>query len=116
MSRSLDAVFDSRMACISLVEHSSSAVFSTVVCPPKFETNTVHGISDDELRETFAIAFDRMVRFLNNLANTALLEESDSDDEIRRPPMRDHPQIVIVACSIFEDGTPQGVYASNDLG
>ena len=36
---------------IGLLEHSSSAVFSTVVCPPKFEANTVHGINDDELRE-----------------------------------------------------------------
>ena len=42
------------------------------------------------------------VRFLNNLANTALVEESDSEDEIRRPTMRDHPQIVIVAHRDFK--------------
>ena len=42
---------------IGVVEHSSSGVFRTVVCPPKFETNTVHGIADDELRQgpTFPI-------------------------------------------------------------
>ena len=34
---------------IGLVEHASNAVFSTVVCPPKFEANAVHGINDDEL-------------------------------------------------------------------
>ena len=44
-------VMEHNIVEIGIVEHSSSAVFSTVVCPPKFETNTVHGISDDELRE-----------------------------------------------------------------
>ena len=59
-------VMEHNIVEIGLVEHSSSAVFSTVVCPPKFETNTVHGISDDELREgpTFPLAFDRMISFL----------------------------------------------------
>ena len=44
-------VMEHNIVEIGLVEHSSSAVFSTVICPPKFETNTVHGISDDELRD-----------------------------------------------------------------
>ena len=63
-------VMEHNIVEIALVEHSSSTIFSTVVCPPKFETNTVHGISDDELKRgpTFTVAFDRMVSFLNNLA------------------------------------------------
>ena len=47
-----------------------------------------------------------MVRFLNNLANTALVEESDSEDEIRRPTLRDNPQLIIVAHNGFKFDIP----------
>ena len=39
---------------IGWLVYASSAVFSTVVCPARFEVNSVHGISDDELRQVWS--------------------------------------------------------------
>ena len=43
-----------------------------------------------------------MARFLNNLANEALVDESDFEDEIRQSTLIDNPQIVIVAHNGFK--------------
>ena len=88
---------------IGLVEDRGSAVYSTVVCPPVLpgDDPTVHGIAPAELSRgpAFADAFRRMVRFLDNVAETAVAEESDSscDDIGGSPVLREIPPAIVIA-------------------
>ena len=65
---------------IGLLEHYTSAVFSTVVCPPSLSTPgpSVHGIADDELKQgpAFTTAYHRMVSFLETLLINSVDEET----------------------------------------
>ena len=89
---------------IGVLEHTTQAIYSTVVCPPSFPTSTeppVHGISDEELKQgpEFRVAFARMAAFLENCANMAVRDLVDSsDEEFGLPILKESPpSIVIVA-------------------
>ena len=105
-------VLSAHIVEIGLLDHAGSLVFSTVVCPPELpgEEPTVHGIAPAELSlgPSFAEAFRRMARFLDNSAEMAVREESDSSSEDVGPPAlrEDPPTIVIAAHNGFKFDLP----------
>ena len=78
------------------------ATFSTVVRPPIVPAGpTVHGIEESEMQQgpTFACAFDRLMRFLDNLAESAVSGgESSADELMALPSLKSElPDVVLVA-------------------
>ena len=76
--------------------------FSTVVRPPIMPSGpAVHGIEQSELQQgpAFACAFDRLVRFLDNLAESAVSDGESSADEVAALPKlkSELPDVVVVA-------------------
>ena len=81
----LDVLNDSIVE-IGVLDELSGAVFSTVVCPstmPSGDETSVHGISLHELSEgpVFAEAFRRLLRFIQNVVEMSVVEDSDSSME-----------------------------------
>ena len=100
----LDVLQDHVVEIGVLCEHSEC--FSTVVCPPVFgDGSNVHGIPDEELREgpTFREAFERLLRFCENVAECAVIDgapsrDDEEEDEVSLPTLKETPpEIVIVA-------------------
>ena len=78
------------------------ATFSTVVCPPFVPAGpTVHGIEESEMQQgpTFARAFERLTRFIDNLAENAVSDGESSADELMALPnlKSELPEVVLVA-------------------
>ena len=78
------------------------ATFSTVVRPPIMPAGpAVHGIAEAELQSgpTLACAFDRLVRFLDNLAESTVSDGESSADEVATLPRlkSELPDVVVVA-------------------
>ena len=98
----LDVISDSIVE-IGLLDETGSAVFSTVVRPPVLPSGepTVHGIAPEELADgpTFAVAFTRLVRFVQNVVEMVLVDGSDSSvgeaDDV--PALRENPPAVLIA-------------------
>ena len=94
------------------VAGDSGAIFSTVVKPeaPPPEGPTVHGIDNAELAEgpSFPEAFARMVAFLDYLAQSALVSDSESSDgERAQPRIKDEaPRIILVGHNSFRFDFP----------
>ena len=90
---------------IGVLEYTTHAVYSTVVCPPVFPTNaepTVHGIVEEELKlgPGFQQAFERMTAFLEGCVPMAVRDLSDSSDDefgAETALKENSPSIVIVA-------------------
>ena len=88
---------------IGLLDEMGSAVFSTVVRPPVLPSGepTVHGIAPEELADgpSFAEAFQRLLRFVQNVVEMALADDSDSSsgEMITVPALKEKPPAVIVA-------------------
>ena len=80
----------------------NSECFSTVICPPVFKDGpAVHGIVEEELKAgpSFAVAFHRLFRFCQNIAECAVTEDYTSEEEEVAPSVLKEapPDIVIVA-------------------
>ena len=78
------------------------ATFSTVVRPPILPAGpTVHGIDESELRQgpTLACAFERLARFLDNLAENVVSDgESSADELMALPSLKSElPSVALVA-------------------
>ena len=78
------------------------ATFSTVVCPPIVPAGpAVHGIDQSELQQgpVFACVFDRLARFLDHLAESAVTDDESSADEVAVLPSlkSELPEVVMVA-------------------
>ena len=88
---------------IGLLDEMGSAVFSTVVRPPVLPSGepTVHGIAPEELAEgpTFAEAFQRLLRFVQNVVEMVLVDGSDSSvgEAGDVPALRENPPAVLIA-------------------
>ena len=94
------------------VAGDSGAIFSTAVKPeaPPPEGPTVHGIDNAELAEgpSFPEAFARMVAFLDYLAQSVLVSDSESSDgERAQPRIKDvPPRVILVAHNGFRFDFP----------
>ena len=78
------------------------ATFSTVVCPPIAPAGpAVHGIDESELQQgpVFACAFERLILFLDKLAESAVNDgESSADEFMALPSLKSElPDVVVVA-------------------
>ena len=78
------------------------ATCSTVVCPPIVPAGpAVHGIEESEMQQgpTFARAFERLTRFIDNLAENAVSDgESSADELMALPSLKSElPDVVLVA-------------------
>ena len=96
------SIMENHIVEIGLLNDLSSAVFSTVVCPPLLiEGPTVHGISNDELQAgpVFGQAFQRMLDFVTGSCESLLEDNFDSsDDEVAQPILKNSGvQVVICA-------------------
>ena len=98
---------------VGLLDASGSAVFSTVTRPPVLpgDSQTVHGIAPAELAEgpTFAEAFRLLLRFVENIVEMALAEDSDSSvcEASDIPALREKPPaVVLVAHNGFKFDFP----------
>ena len=99
---------------IGVLEHTTEAIYSTVVCPPTFPATTetpVHGIAEDELKQgpDFHEAFRRMVAFVEACAAMSVRDMSDSsDDEFAAVALlkESPPSIVIIAHNGFKFDMP----------
>ena len=98
---------------VGLLDASGSAVFSTVTRPPVLpgDAQTVHGIAPAELAEgpTFAEAFRLLLRFVENIVEMALAEDSDSSacEASDIPALRvKPPAVVLVAHNGFKFDFP----------
>ena len=89
-------------------DHLPAASFAQVVNVPNDILNSpaaraaavIHGISDDEIGigPTFPVVWDRFVRFVEQVANNAVQEDTESDDEVLCPrPPEELVQIVLAA-------------------
>ena len=96
------SIMEHHIVEIGLLNDLSSAVFSTVVCPPVLiEGPAVHGISNDELLAgpMFGEAIQRMLSFVEGSCESLLEDNFDSsDDEAAQPILKDgRVQAVICA-------------------
>ena len=100
----LDVLQDHIVEIGVLSEHSEC--FSTVVCPPVFGNGpNVHGILEEELREgpSFAEAFKRLLRFCENVAESAVCDDASSEEDEVTPTIlkESPPRILLVAHNGF---------------
>jgi len=88
--------------------------FSTTVCVDPLtleirnqEASKVHGITDEEIKQgpTFKGAWMRFVKWVDDVANSAIKDE-DSDDEMREPTFLEDPIIVLAAHNGFRFDFP----------
>ena len=98
---------------IGLLDGLGNAVFSTVVRPPVLpgDEPAVHGIGPAELMAgpTFAEACRRLLRFVENIVEMALAEDSDSSacEGSYMPALREKPPaVVLVAHNGFKFDFP----------
>lgn len=94
------SILDDGIVEMAAVEMVTGAAFATVVRSTCSSTAAVHGIEQSEIDQgpPFEIAFRRMVHFIENIAATALLEDSDSScDELPTTRLRHAVPDVVVA-------------------
>ena len=91
------------VACDRIVEIGAVAAngnFATVVSPGVASASAIHGIEEEELAQgpPFPAAWTRFVAYAESLVNSAVHENSDSEDDsprLPRPP--DEPPTVLLA-------------------
>ena len=93
---------DDRIVEIGALALKSGAAFSTVVKPVGAQSSAtcVHGIEESELEQgpLFTEAFERLVRFLDTLSETAMASDGESsEDELPPLKVRAEPPVTCLA-------------------